>query len=135
MPNVIITGNLGKDAEYKTTQGGSELCYFTVADKAGYGDNEQTLWFDVTRWGKGAEGLSRVLRKGSSVTVIGELSTREHNGKTYLQCRAHEVKIQGTPGGNQQGSGDISPPGGSWSEGGSGGGSNTPEDLDDDIPF
>lgn len=132
MPNVIITGNLGKDAEYKTTQGGSELCSFTVADEAGYGDNKQTIWFDVSRWGKGAEGLSRILVKGSKVTVIGELSTREHNGKTYLQCRADHVKIQGTPNvGNQQGGGSS----GGWNDGGAGGGSNTPEDLDDDIPF
>ena len=88
-------GNLGKDAEYKTTQGGTELCTFSVATTSGYGDAKQTLWVDVTKWGKGAEGLSKLLTKGTKVTAIGELSTREHNGKTYVQMRADHVILQG----------------------------------------
>lgn len=134
-----IAGNTGKDAEYKTTQGGAEFCSFSVACKVGYGNNEQTYWVDVTRWGKGARGLADILGKGSKVTVIGELSTREHNGKTYLQCRADHVSIHGTPGGNRasnegQGGGGSSDggSGGGWNQGG--GGSNY-DDMDDDIPF
>lgn len=88
-------GNLGKDAEYKTTQGGAEMCSFSVATTSGYGDAKQTLWVDVTKWGKGAEGLSKLLVKGTKVTAIGELSTREHNGKTYVQMRADHVVLQG----------------------------------------
>jgi len=88
-------GNLGKDAEYKTTQGGAEMCSFSVATTSGYGDAKQTLWVDVTKWGKGAEGLSKLLVKGTKVTAIGELSTRENNGKTYVQMRADHVVLQG----------------------------------------
>lgn len=123
MPHVIITGNLGRDAKYKTTQS-SELCSFSVADEAGYGDSKQTVWFDVTRWGKGAQGLAGILRKGSKVTVIGELTTREHDGKTYLQCRADKVTIQSTPqGGNDAPKADTA------------GHAPNSDDLDDDIPF
>lgn len=96
MKQICIAGNLGRDAEYKTTSN-SELCSFPVAVTDGYGDNKTTLWFDVTRWGKGADGLARILRKGSKVAVTGELSTREHDGKTYLQVRADNVTIQGMP--------------------------------------
>lgn len=92
---VTIAGNLGKDAEYKQTQNGKGFCYFPVAATVGYGESKSTVWVDVTRWGEGAQGLSRHLRKGSKVTVLGELSTREHNGKTYLQCRADHVALQG----------------------------------------
>lgn len=92
---VTIAGNLGRDAEYKQTQNGKGFCSFPVAATVGYGDNKSTVWVDVTRWGEGAQGLSRLLRKGSKVTVLGELSTREHNGKTYLQCRADHVALQG----------------------------------------
>lgn len=123
---VTLSGNLGRDAEYKTTQS-SELCSFNVAAEVGYGDNKQTYWVSVTKWGKGSEGLSRILRKGSKVTVSGELSTREHEGKTYLQCRADHVAIQGTPNGGQS-SGQ-----GGWGESGSS--SNATDDLDSDIPF
>lgn len=124
---VTLSGNLGKDAEYKTTQSGTELCSFNVAAEVGYGDKKQTIWVAVTKWGKGSEGLSRILRKGSKVTVSGELSTREYEGKTYLQCRADHLAIQGTPSGGQSGS-----TGGGDS--GSSSGSNY-DDLDDDIPF
>jgi len=129
MLTVTIAGNLGRDAEHKSTNN-SELCSFPVAASVGYGDNKQTYWVDVTKWGKGSEGLTRILRKGSKVTVSGELTMREHNGKSYLQCRADHVAIQGTPNGNSGGGGS----------GGSGGGA-TPDngpptdDLDDDIPF
>lgn len=121
MPYVTVTGNLGRDAVHKTTQNGTELCSFPVADEAGYGDNKQTLWFDVTNWGKGSEGLARILRKGSKVTVIGELTTREHEGKTYLQCNAASVKIMSTPDSGQGGQRNDTPP--------------PQDDLDDEIPF
>lgn len=92
---VTCAGNVGKDAEHKTTQGGAEFCRFSLAGTVGYGDNKQTVWFDVTKWGKGSEGLSRILLKGTKVTVSGELSQREHEGKTYLQIRADHIALQG----------------------------------------
>jgi single-strand DNA-binding protein len=96
MLNLMIAGNVGKDAEHKTT-GNSELCSFSVAVNVGYGDNRTTQWVDVSKWGKGAQGLAGILRKGSRVAVTGELSLREYNGKTYLQCRADNVTILSTP--------------------------------------
>lgn len=122
---VTLAGNLGRDAEFKTTQSGTELCSFGVGVTVGYGENKSTVWVDVTKWGKGAQGLAGILRKGSNVAVSGELSTREHNGKTYLQCRADHVTIQGTP----QGSERREPDGSRGHAGGFG------DDLDDDIPF
>lgn len=131
MAHVIIPGNLGRDAQYKQTQSGQEFCSFSVASDSGYGDNKQTTWFDVTKWGKGARGLSDLLRKGSKVTVIGELSTREHEGKTYLQCRADSITIHSAPKNE-----------GGWSDGSQsrssddwGGGSTTSDLEDDEIPF
>lgn len=94
---VTLAGNIGKDAQFKQTQGGTDICSFGVGVTVGYGENKSTVWVDVTKWGKGAQGLANILRKGSRVTVSGELSTREHNGKTYLQCRADHVTIMGTP--------------------------------------
>lgn len=97
MKHISIAGNVGRDAECKSTQNGDQFATFSVAVDDGYGDNKTTMWFDVTRWGKGAEGLARTLRKGSKVCVSGELSTRVHDGKTYLQVRADRVTIMQTP--------------------------------------
>jgi len=98
MLNLSLAGNLGRDAEFKTTQSGQELCSFSVGVSVGFGQSKQTLWVDVTKWGKGAQGLAGILRKGGKVAVSGELSTREHNGKTYIQCNAHSVTPLGGTG-------------------------------------
>lgn len=130
MLHVIIAGNLGKDAVAKSTQNGKDFCSFPVAATIGWGDKKQTIWIDVTKWGEGSQGLAKLLRKGSKVTVIGELSTREHEGKTYLQCRATDVALQGdAPGGERQERGGQ----GGTDYGAQGGG--FADDLDDSIPF
>lgn len=119
---LTLAGNLGKDAQYKQTQNGNELCNFAVAAETGFGDNKVTTWVDVTKWGKGAKGLSDILRKGSKVVVIGEMSTREYEGKTYIQCRANDVQIMGTPGNKPSGGGNDH--------------AYTPQDdLDSEVPF
>jgi single-strand DNA-binding protein len=121
---LTLAGNTGKDAEHKVTQGGTDFCRFSVAGESGYGDNKQTIWVDVTKWGKGSEGLARTLRKGSRVAVTGEMSTREHDGKTYIQCRADHIKILGTPDGARKADEGQSEQSGGFRD-----------DLDDDIPF
>lgn len=127
MLNLTLAGNLGRDAESKSTQDGTPLCTFSVGVSTGYGERKTTTWVDVTKWGKGADGLARILRKGSKVAVSGEMSTREHNGKTYIQCRADHVTILGTPeGGQRTPDGSRGAPAGyDWN--------NDPEDRD--IPF
>lgn len=130
MLHVIIAGNLGKDAVAKSTHNNKDYCSFPVAATIGWGDKKQTIWIDVTKWGEGSQGLAKLLRKGSKVTVIGELSTREHEGKTYLQCRATDVALQGdAQGGERQERGGQ----GGTDYGAQGGG--FADDLDDDIPF
>jgi single-strand DNA-binding protein len=102
---------------------GTDLCAFSVAADVGFGERKQTYWVDVSKWGKGAEGLSRILRKGTAVAVIGELTTREHDGKTYLQCRADDVTILGGGERGEQQSNNQQR-GGSYAE-----------DLGDEVPF
>lgn len=94
--NVLsLTGNLGRDAEVRTA-GSSTVCGFSVAMAAGYGDKKQTIWVDCSIWGKQAEGsLPSYLKKGQQVAVSGELSTREHDGKTYLQLRVGSIDLIG----------------------------------------
>ena len=94
--NVLsLTGNLGRDAEVRNA-GGSTVCGFSVAMTAGYGDKKQTIWLDCSIWGKQAEGaLPGYLKKGQQVAVSGELSTREHDGKTYLQLRVGSIDLIG----------------------------------------
>jgi single-strand DNA-binding protein len=89
------TGNLGQDCRTNNING-TAVCNFSVAVKAGFGDKAQTIWLDCALWGKQAESrLPEFLTKGQQVAVSGELSTRDRDGKTYLQLRCNNVDLIG----------------------------------------
>ena len=90
-----FTGNLGGDVKVNST-GGSTVANFSVAVKSGFGDKAQTMWIACALWGKQAESkLIDYLTKGQQVAITGELSTREHDGKTYLQVRVSTIHLVG----------------------------------------
>lgn len=93
MQNITISGNLGKDAELKSTQGGDDVLSFSVAVKQGWGDKASSNWYRVSVWGKRARSLSDYLRKGTKVVVQGELTIGEYNGKPQFDIRASEVEF------------------------------------------
>jgi len=93
-----IVGNVGKDAVYKEGQSGKGFVSFSFGASVGWGEKKETLWFDVTKWNARPK-LAEIVLKGTKITVVGELSTREHNGKTYLQINAQTVDPQSRSGG------------------------------------
>lgn len=138
MKAITIAGRIGKDAETRTTQGGDQVTGFTVAVDEGFGDKKRTLWFDVSHWGKRGAAVAQYLTKGSNVTVTGDLSTREYEGKTYLTIRAHDLTLQGgrQDGGNSGSGGQGYPQPDRGQQGGYGyGAGGTPMDDQDEIPF
>ncbi len=95
MQIITIAGNIGKDAETRTTQGGDKITSWSVAVSTKTGQNEVTTWWDCALFGKRGEALAQYLTKGNKVTVSGRFSTREHEGKTYLKIDVAEVALQG----------------------------------------
>lgn len=71
MAVMVVTGRLGKDAESRETQGGMQVCQFSVADDIGYGEKKSTQWVKATLFGKRAATLAPHLTKGSIVEVTG----------------------------------------------------------------
>lgn len=116
MKQVIIAGNITKDAITRTTPSGDKVTGFSVAvnDR-----NNNATFFGCSLWGKRGEALCQYLTKGSAVAVVGDLSTREHDGKTYLDVRVSEVTLQGGRKNTREEYSNV------------GGG----PDLDDDLPF
>jgi single-strand DNA-binding protein len=95
MKSITIAGNIGKDAVTRRTQSGDAVTSWTVAVEDRQGQDRRTIWFDCSLWGKRGESLAQYLTKGGKVAVSGELSTREHEGKTYLSVRAEQVTLLG----------------------------------------
>lgn len=127
MKSISIFGGITRDAQTRTTQQGDKVTGFSVAVSEGFGDSKRTLYFDCSLWGKRGESLCQYLTKGSKVAVSGELSTREHDGKTYLTIRAADVTLGG--GGERR---EPEPErGGGYGKPPSGGA----DDYGDEIPF
>lgn len=106
-----ITGNLGKDAEIKATQGGTTICSFSVAVKSGYGQNERTTWVACALFGKRAESqLPEYLKKGAQVCISGEAYLDEwqgQDGTTQKMLKLNVDKLDLIGGKPQQ---NTSPP-------------------------
>lgn len=100
---VIISGNLGQDAELRTTANNTNVCTFSVAVNESR-KNKEGNWEETTNWvscvvfGKRATNkLQSVLTKGTKVTVAGKLrvSTYEKDGvkKTSTSVVADNIDI------------------------------------------
>ena len=95
--SICVAGIVGKDFELKTINN-EPAGSFSLADSQG--KNKETIWFSCQVWGKRAEILSSMIKKGGKVTVFGSLSTyewkdKDGNIKTSLNIRVNDVSLQG----------------------------------------
>ncbi len=110
---LIIVGNLGNDPEMRYTPSGQAVTHLSVATNRRWTDNsgqqqEETIWFRVSVWGKQAESCNQYLSKGQKVLIEGRLTPdketggpriwTDQNGKTKAsyEMSAFEVKFLGT---------------------------------------
>lgn len=82
---IIVVGNVGKDAEMRYTPSGQATTSFSVATNRKYtnGSGEQvseTTWFRVSIWGKMAEVCNTYVKKGMKVLVEGRLIADKNTG-------------------------------------------------------
>lgn len=138
MLKATAAGRIARDAELRKTQGGDTVCSFTVAVDIRNGREKETAWLRCSMWGKRGEGVAPYLVKGASVTVTGDLSFSEYEGKPQQNLNVDGVALQG---GKQERQTDSflattrREPRGAQGGGGFGGGSPFPDDLDDSVPF
>jgi single-strand DNA-binding protein len=150
---VVITGNLTRDPELRSTSGGTAVCGMRVAVNTRRKNNQTGEWeekpnyFDVTVFGARGENCARYLSKGRPVGVDGRLEWREWEDKEGNKRQSVEIIADSVQflGGREEGAGngngfqsrsdvpvdesDLQP---AAAPAGGGGGSAPPED---DIPF
>lgn len=100
MSHITVTGRLGRDAEIKTTQGGTKVLSFSIADDIGWGDKKRTQWINCALFGDRAEKLAQYMTKGTLVEVHGTPSARAWKNKdsepqASLEVTVSEVKLHG----------------------------------------
>lgn len=95
-------GRIGRDAELRFTPNGNAVCSVPVA--VDYGRKDQsgkkpTQWYEVTLWGKQAEGLAPYLLKGKQVFFSGRdlhvdtFTKGDGSQGAKLVCDAIEIKF------------------------------------------
>jgi single-strand DNA-binding protein len=157
---VVITGNLTKDPELRSTGGGTTVCELRVAVNSRRKDGSTGEWvdkpnyFNVVVFGAQGDNCANYLSKGRPVAVEGRLDWREWEAKDgsgkrqAVQIVANSVQFLGSRDGGGGGGGggngngftpqsdtpaDTSDYDAAPAGAGSGGGSGG--GGDDDIPF
>jgi single-strand DNA-binding protein len=133
---VMLLGNLGADPELRMTGGGQAVLNLRLATTESYLDKnkarqERTEWHNVVVWGKRAEGLNKILKKGDRLFIEGGVRTtsyddRDGNKRYKTDVVAQNVILNGkSVGGGSRSKDDDAEPMGAAKYG----------DGDDDIPF
>ena len=79
---VVLTGNLTRDPELRSTPSGTSVCSLRIACNTRRKDSsgewvDKPNYFDVTVWGAQGENCATYLSKGRPVAVDGRLEWRE----------------------------------------------------------
>lgn len=83
---VILVGNLGKDPEVRSIEGGAKVASFSLATTEVYRSKEgqkveQTEWHNIVLWRGLAELAEKWLKKGSQIYLEGRIKTRSYDDK------------------------------------------------------
>ena len=138
---VVLTGNLTRDPELRSTGSGLAVCSLRLAcntrRKGASGDwEDKPNYFDITVWGNQGERCAQYLTKGRPVAIDGRLEWREWetpegNKRQAVDVVADTVQFLGARGDGEGGGAGYIPADASATPAGDFPTSPT----DDDIPF
>ena len=91
----VITGNVTRDPELRYTPSGAAVCSFGVATNHSIKKGDQ--WEDIPTfhnivvWGKQAEYLTNVIKKGTKVSITGRIDNRQYDAKDGTKKYISEI--------------------------------------------
>ena len=101
MNSTVVTGNIVRGPELRSTASGNAVASFSVADNRRFTDatgerREATSYMDVVAWGDLGRHVAESLRQGDRVTVTGHLEQRswetaEGERRSKLELNATDV--------------------------------------------
>jgi single-strand DNA-binding protein len=110
---VVLTGNLTRDPELRSTGSGMSVCSLRIASNSRRKDAsgnwvEKPNYFDVTVWGAQGENCAQYLAKGRPVAIDGRLDWREWedkqgNKRQSVDIIADSVQFLGSREGGENG--------------------------------
>ncbi|MBL4653625.1 MAG: single-stranded DNA-binding protein [Flavobacteriales bacterium] len=94
---VQLIGNLGNDPKITKLEKGNMLAKFSIATNESYlnkvGERvENTQWHNVIAWGKTAEIVEKILKKGNEVVIDGKLINRTYEDDKGVKHYITEIQ-------------------------------------------
>ena len=155
--SVVIVGRLTRDAELRYLNSGTAVASISIAVNRSKQDGDQWIseanFFDVSYFGKGAEGIKPYLTKGTQIAVQGSVRQDrwEKDGQKFSRVNilADSIELLGSRSSSSQNNGNSDSFGGyqqraSYSQNQSSGGGYEPSSeafggdnagFPEDIPF
>jgi single-strand DNA-binding protein len=99
---VTLIGNLGKEPEVQTLDGGIVVAKFSLATTESYRDKEgnvqsETEWHSIVAWRGVADLAGKYLHKGSHIYLEGKIKTRSYEDKEGSKKYVTEIIADGSP--------------------------------------
>ncbi len=95
---VHLIGRLGSDPELFNFDDGKIKANLTVATNYKYKNQSgelvsDTQWHNLVAWGKTAEQVGKLLKKGKEVAIDGKLTNRKYQDKEGAQRNITEIVV------------------------------------------
>src|SRR5437667_9990732 len=98
----VSVGNAGRATEMRTTNDGTQVASFSLAVSTWNREAEgkgEPIWLRIVAFGKLAETVEKLVKKGSQVLVAGRLSVRDYTTKdrkekTVVEIIAQSIEVQ-----------------------------------------
>ena len=95
---VQLIGNIGMNPEVKTLDGGKKLAKMSIATNESYKNAKgeyvkETQWHNLVAWGKTAELIEKLIKKGSEVAIEGKLINRNYTNKEDVKRYITEIEV------------------------------------------
>jgi len=87
---ILIVGNIGRDADTRTSANGVTYTKFSVMTAIGEGTRKKTTWHDVVLFG---ENIPDGLRKGALVQIEGLQDHTKSGERYYSSIVAESIKL------------------------------------------
>lgn len=96
---VTLLGHIGKDIDFRTIGEKNGLSQFSLATNESYKNNkgeyvESTQWHNIKAWGKTAEIMRDVLKKGDEVMVRGKIAYNNYEDKEGIKRYSTDIIVQ-----------------------------------------
>lgn len=93
MNKCYFTSRTTKDLELRYTTNNTAVAKGSIAVDTGYGDNKQTNFFNITAWGKTAESMEKLVKKGTKIILECEARQNTYTDKNGNKVNAVDFTV------------------------------------------